>query len=333
MTRRFAIPVGITATGQHYPEKVVTNDDFAAYLDTSDEWITERTGIKERRWISPGEASSDLGAKALKMALEKRGIGADGLDAIIACTVTPDMPFPSTASLIQHKIGAKGVFGYDLNAACSSFLFGLTTAASMVASGTIKRAAVVGCDVMSQIADKDDRSTIILFGDGAGAVIVEQVEEGLGILDFEHCLNGAGANSLYMLGGGSLHPTTRETVEKKMHYIYQNGKEVFKHAVKGMADISRLMIDRNQIDPAEIKLFVAHQANLRIIDAAAKRLELPPERVALNIAHFANTTSATIPTALHQSLEKGILKKGDLAIFAAFGAGFSWGATLIRWGY
>jgi 3-oxoacyl-[acyl-carrier-protein] synthase-3 len=333
LTRRFAIPVGITATGQHYPDRVVTNEDFAAYLDTSDEWITTRTGIKERRWVAPGEASSDLGAKALQMALERRGIGPNDLDVIIACTVTSDMPFPSAAALMQHKIGAKHVFGYDLNAACSSFLFGLTSAASFVASGVVRRVAVVGCDVMSSIADKNDRNTIILFGDGAGAVIVEQVEEGLGILDFEHYMDGTGAPLLYMLGGGSLHPTTRETVDKKMHYIYQNGQEVFKHAVKGMADVSRLMIDRNQIDPADLKLFVAHQANIRIIEAAAKRLALPAERVALNITHFANTTSATIPTALHQSLEKGLLKKGELTIFAAFGAGFTCGATLIRWAY
>jgi len=333
LTRRFAIPVGITATGQHYPDRIVTNEDFAAYLDTSDEWITTRTGIKERRWVAPGEASSDLGAKALRMALERRGVGPSDLDAIIACTVTPDMMFPSTAALIQHKIGAKGVFGYDLNAACSSFLFGLTSAASLVASGAVKRVAVVGCDVMSSIADKNDRNTVVLFGDGAGAVVVEQVEDGMGILDFEHYMDGTGAPLLYMLGGGSLHPATHETVDKKMHFIYQNGQEVFKYAVKGMADVSRLMIDRNRIDPADLKLFVAHQANTRIIEAAAKRLALPAERVALNIAHFANTTSATIPTALHQSLEKGLLKKGDLTIFAAFGAGFTCGATLIRWAY
>ncbi|MDR0498349.1 MAG: ketoacyl-ACP synthase III, partial [Holophagales bacterium] len=312
MTRRFAIPVGITATGQFYPDRIVTNEDFAAYLDTNDEWITSRTGIKERHWVAPGEASSDLGAKALQMALERRGIGPSDLDAIVACTVTPDMVFPCTAALIQHKIGAKGVFGYDLNAACSSFLFGLTSAASMVASGVVRRVAVVGCDVMSSIADKNDRTTVVLFGDGAGAVIVEPVEEGFGILDFEHTMDGTGAPHLYMLGGGSLHPTSHETVDKNMHVVWQNGQEVYKNAVKGMSDISRLMIDRNQIDPAKIKLFVAHQANIRIIEAAAKRLELPSDRVALNITHFANTTSATIPTALHQSLEKGLLKKGEL---------------------
>jgi 3-oxoacyl-[acyl-carrier-protein] synthase-3 len=333
LTRRFAIPVGITATGQFYPDRIVTNEDFAAYLDTSDEWITTRTGIKERHWVAPGEASSDLGAKALQMALERRGIGPGDLDVIVACTVTPDMIFPSTASLIQHKIGAKGVFGFDMNAACSSFLFGLTSAASLVASGAVKRVAVVGCDVMSSIADKNDRSTIVLFGDGAGAVIVEQVEDGFGILDFEHYLDGTGAPALYMPGGGSLNPPTHETVDKNMHVIHQNGPEVYKHAVKGMAEVSRLMIDRNHIDPADLKLFVAHQANIRIIEAAAKRLELPIERVALNITHFANTTSATIPTALHQSLEKGLLKKGELTIFAAFGAGFTCGATLIRWAY
>jgi len=333
LSRHFAIPVGITATGQFYPDRVVTNEDFAAYLDTSDEWITTRVGIKERRWVEPGVASSDLGAKALQMALERRGIGPDDLDAIIACTVTPDMIFPCTAALIQHKIGAKNVFGYDLNAACSSFLFGLTTAASFVASGFVKRIAVVGCDVMTSIADKSDRNTVVLFGDGAGAVILEQVEEGMGILDFEHFMDGVGAPHLYMSGGGSLNPTSHETVDKKMHFVRQNGPEVYKHAVKGMSDVSRLMIDRNQIDPADVKLFVAHQANARIIEAVAKRLEMPSERVAMNITHFANTTSATIPTALHQSLEKGALKKGDLAIFAAFGAGFTCGATLIRWAY
>jgi 3-oxoacyl-[acyl-carrier-protein] synthase-3 len=325
--------VGITATGQFYPDRIVTNEDFAAYLDTSDEWITERTGIKERRWVEPGVASSDLGAKALEMALERRGIGPDDLDAIVACTVTPDMFFPCTAALIQHKIGAKKVFGYDFNAACCSFLFGLTSAASLVASGVVKRVAVVGCDIMTSIADKSDRNTIVLFGDGAGAVIVEQVEEGLGILDFEHHIDGTGAPFLYMPGGGSLNPSTHETVDKKMHFIHQNGKEVYKNAVLSMAEVSRLMIDRNHIDPDEIKLFVAHQANIRIIEAAAKRLELPSERVALNITHFANTTSATIPTALHQSIEKGMLKKGDLTIFSAFGAGFTCGATLIRWAY
>jgi len=333
LTRRFVTPVGITATGQFYPDRIVTNEDFAAYLDTSDEWITTRTGIKERRWVEPGVASSDLGAKALQMALERRGIGPNDLDAIIACTVTPDMFFPSTAALIQHKIGAKNVFGYDLNAACSSFLFGLTSAAAFVSSGAVKRVAVVGCDVMTSITDKNDRNTVVLFGDGAGAVIVEQVEEGMGMLDFEQYIDGVGIPALYMPGGGSLNPATHETIDKKMHTIHQNGQEVFKYAVRGMADISRLMIDRNKIDPAEIKLFVAHQANIRIIEAAAKRLELPPERVALNITHFANTTSATIPTALHQSLEKGMLKKGELVIFASFGAGFTCGAALVRWTY
>jgi 3-oxoacyl-[acyl-carrier-protein] synthase-3 len=333
LTKRFSIPVGITATGQHYPDRIVTNEDFVAYLDTSDEWITTRTGIKERHWVAPGEAASDLGAKALQMALERRGIGPSDLDAIVACTVTPDMMFPSTASLIQHKIGANGLYGYDMNAACSSFLFGLTTGASLVAGGGFKRVAVVGCDVMSAIADKSDRNTVVLFGDGAGAVIVERVEEGFGILDFEHYMDSAGGPHLYMLGGGSLNPTSHETVDKNMHYVRQNGPEVYKHAVKGMADVSRLMIDRTQIDPGDLKMFVAHQANIRIIEAAAKRLELPPERVALNITHFANTTSATIPTALHQSLEKGLLKKGELTIFAAFGAGFTCGATLIRWVY
>lgn len=330
---RLAKSVGITATGQFYPQRIVNNHELAQMVDTSDEWIISRTGIKERRWVEPGVGSSDLGVEALKMALANRGITADDLDAIIACTVTPDMLFPCTAALIQTKVGASNAFGFDLNAACSSFLFGLSTAASMVASGACKRIAVVGCDVMSSIADKKDRNTVVLFGDGAGAVIVEEVEEGLGILDFEQKIDGKGAPHLFMPAGGSLKPATAETVAANEHCINQNGQEVFKNAVREMAEVSRLMLDRNAIDPKDLKLFVPHQANNRIMEAAAKRLELPLERMANNIMYYANTTSATLPTAMHQSLEAGKVQKGDYVVFAAFGAGFTWGGMLMKWAY
>ncbi len=333
MTRHLSIPVGITATGQYYPERVVTNADLAKLVDTTDEWITTRTGIKERRWVEPGVASSDLGAKALQMALEQRGIAADELDAIVACTVTPDMFFPCTAALIQNKVGAKKAFGYDLNAGCSGFLFGLTTAASLVAGGGFKRVAVVGCEVMTSIMDKTDRNTVVLFGDGAGAAIVERVEEGFGILDFEHRIDGSGGPYLCMPAGGSLRPSSHETIDARQHFIHQQGQEVFKNAVRDMAEYSRLMIDRNSVDPADLKLFVPHQANTRIMEAAAKRLELPMDRMARNIVYYANTTAATIPTALHQCREEGRVGKGDLVVLAAFGAGFTWGATLMKWAY
>jgi 3-oxoacyl-[acyl-carrier-protein] synthase-3 len=333
LKQRLALPVGITATGQYYPDRIVTNDDLAKMVDTSDEWILTRTGIRTRRWVEPGTGSSDLGAAALRMALDRRGIGADELDAIIVATVTPDMFFPCTAALIQDKVGAGKAYGFDLNAACSSFLFAMTTGAALVAGGGMKKVAVVGCDVMTSIMDKSDRNTAVLFGDGAGAAILEQVEEGYGILDFEHHIDGTGAPFLCMPGGGSVNPSTHATVDAKMHYIHQDGKEVYKRAVRDMAEVGRLMLDRNGVPASDLKLFVPHQANVRIMDAALKRLELPAERMANNITDFANTTSATLPTALHQSLEAGKVGKGDLVVFAAFGAGFTWGGALMRWAY
>ncbi|WP_005036957.1 beta-ketoacyl-ACP synthase III [Holophaga foetida] len=333
MTRKLAASVGITATGQFFPDRIVTNDELSQYCETNDEWITTRTGIKERRWVEKGVGSSDLGAEALKMALKNRGLTPDDLDAIVACTTTPDMFFPCTAALIQHKIGATKCFGFDLNAGCSGFLFGLTTGANMVAGGGFKRVAVVGCDVMSSILDLSDRNTAVLFGDGAGAVILEQVEDGLGILDFEHYIDGSGGAFLRMEAGGSVMPASAETVAAKKHYIYQEGKEVYKRAVREMAEASRLMLDRNNIDPKDLKLFIPHQANIRIMEAAAKRLELPAELMANNIRYFANTTAATIPTAMHQCYEAGRMGKGDTLVLAAFGAGFTWGGTLLKWAY
>ena len=331
MAHRLSSPVGITATGQFYPERVVTNHDLARMVETSDEWILTRTGISTRHWVEPGTGSSDLGAGALKMALERRGIGAGELDAIVVATVTPDMFFPSTAALIQRKVGADKAFGFDMNAACSSFLFALTTGAGLVAGAGLKKVAVVGCDIMTSIGDRTDRSTAILFGDGAGAAILEPVAPDFGILDYEHYLDGTGAPFLCMPAGGSLQPATAETVANKLHYIRQDGKEVYKRAVRDMAEVSRLMLDRNHIRTSDLALFVPHQANVRIMEAAAKRLELPLERMANNIGSYANTTSATIPTALHQSLEAGKLRKGDLVVMAAFGAGFTWGGMLLRW--
>jgi 3-oxoacyl-[acyl-carrier-protein] synthase-3 len=333
LNRRLAAPVGITGTGQCFPTRVITNHDLSKIMETNDEWIRTRTGIRERRWVEPGTGASELGAPALQMALDNRGIKADELDLILVTTVTPDTLFPATACRIQQKVGASKAWGFDLNAACSGFLYALTTASSLVAGGSIKRAAVVGVDIMSTIINLEDRATSVLFGDGAGAVIVERVEEGLGILDFEHKVDGSGGSFLYMPAGGSLKPATAKTVAAKEHYIHQAGSEVFKNAVREMADNSRLLMDRNGFKGEDLKLFVPHQANIRIMDAAAKRLELDPARMMVNIDRYANTTTATIPTALHQALGEGRVAKGDLVALAAFGAGFTWGATLMRWAY
>lgn len=333
MNRRLVAPVGITATGQCFPPRVVTNDDLSRLMETNDEWIRTRTGIRERRWVEPGTGASHLGAPALQMALDHRRIKATDLDLILVSTVTPDTLFPATACRIQEMVGATNAFGFDLNAACSGFLYALTTASSLVAAGGIKRAAVVGVDIMSTIINKEDRATAVLFGDGAGAVIVERVEEGLGILDFEHKIDGSGGCFLYMPAGGSLKPATAETVAAKEHFVHQAGSEVFKNAVREMADNSRLLMDRNGFTGDQLKLFVPHQANIRIMDAAAKRLELDPARMMVNIDRFANTTTATIPTALHQAFEEKRMAKGDLVVLSAFGAGFTWGSTLMRWAY
>jgi 3-oxoacyl-[acyl-carrier-protein] synthase-3 len=331
LARRLARPVGITATGQHYPGRVVTNDDLSAFMATSDEWIRPRTGIGARRWVAPGEGASDLAAPALQMALDRRGMKADELEAIIIATVTPDTLFPATACRVQQMLGATNAFGYDLSAACSGFIYALTQAATMVGSGAYDRVAVVGVDVMSSIINMEDRTTAVLFGDGAGAVILEAVEEGYGILDFEHRINGEGGCFLHMPAGGSKKPATHATVDAKEHFVHQAGSDVFKWAVREMAESSRLMLDRNGLTGEDLKLFIPHQANLRIMDAAAKRLELDHARMMVNIDQFANTTAATIPTALHQALEQGRVAKGDHLVFSAFGAGFTWGAVLLKW--
>lgn len=333
MSRTMAAPVGITALGQHYPDRIVTNDDLSKTLDTNDEWIRTRTGISQRRWVEKGTGASDLAAPALMKALENRGIGPDDLDAILVATVTPDMFFPATACLVQHKIGATKAYGFDISAACSGFLFALTTGAQLVAAGTHQRVAVVGVDIMSSIINMEDRTTTVLFGDGAGAAILERVEEGYGLLDFEHRVDGSGGCHLHMPAGGSLKPPSAETVANKEHYVVQSGQDVFKKAVPMMADYARLMLDRNGLTGDDLALFVPHQANNRIMDAAARRLDLPEGRMMVNIDQYANTTAATLPTAMYQAREQGRLKKGDHVVLAAFGAGFTWGGALLRWAY
>jgi len=317
--------------GQHYPERRVTNEDLSKVIETNDEWIRTRTGISERRWVEKGQGASDLGAPALKMALERRGMDASELDVIIVATVTPDTLFPATACRIQEIVGASNAWGFDLSAACSGFLYALSTGASLVAGGTARRVAVVGADIMTSIMDMEDRATCVLFGDAAGAVILEEVEEGYGILDYENRVDGRGGCFLHMPAGGSRLPASHATVDNKDHVIHQSGPDVFKAAVREMAESSRLMLDRNGFGPQDLKLFVPHQANIRIMDAAVKRLELPYERMAVNIDKYANTTAATIPTALFQSLEQGKVERGDLVVLSAFGAGFTWGAMLLRW--
>jgi 3-oxoacyl-[acyl-carrier-protein] synthase-3 len=321
----------ITALGTFVPPRVLTNHDFEKMVETSDEWILTRTGIRERHMAEKGVATSDLAVEAAKSALAERGIDAGEIEAILVATVTPDMLFPSTACLVQHKLGIKGVWGFDLSAACSAFVYALQTGAQFIIAGTHKKVMVIGSDVMTSILDYTDRATCILFGDGAGAVVLEPSEDGNGILDFEHEIDGSGACSLYMPGGGSLHPSTQETVEKKMHFVHQDGQAVFKYAVRKMGEVCETLLSRNGISAADIDCFIPHQANQRIIRATADRLGLKPERVIINIDRYGNTTAGTIPLAMQTAREEGRLKKGDLVLLASVGAGFTVGATLLRW--
>jgi 3-oxoacyl-[acyl-carrier-protein] synthase-3 len=333
MSRRLATPVGILALGAFHPPREVRNEDLTASLETSDAWIASRTGIRARRWVEPGVGTSDLVVPALREALAVRGVGPDDLDAIVVATVTPDTMFPATACRVQHAIGARRAYGFDLSGACSGFLYALTVGATMVASGTHARVAVCGGDVMSGIVDPTDRATRVLFGDGAGVALVERVEEGLGLLDFEHRIDGAGGDMLFMPAGGSRMPATAETVAARAHFVHQQGSEVFKAAVVEMAAAARLMLDRNGLRPEDVALFVPHQANLRIMDAARERLGLPPEKMLVNLDRYGNTTAATIPTALREAAALGRLRRGDIVVLAAFGAGYTSGAALLRWAY
>ncbi|HKW17122.1 MAG TPA: beta-ketoacyl-ACP synthase III [Terriglobales bacterium] len=321
----------ITALGTYVPPKVMTNRDFEKIVETSDEWILTRTGIRERHIVEKGMATSDLAVEAAKSVLAERAIEPDDVEAIVVATVTPDMLFPSTACLVQHKLGMKGVWGFDLSAACSAFIYALQAGAQFVQSGTHKKVLVIGADVMSSILDYTDRATCILFGDGAGAVMLEPSEDGAGLIDFEHEIDGSGACSLYMPAGGSLHPATRETVEKKMHFVHQDGQAVFKFAVKKMAEVCETLLARNNIKASDIDCFIPHQANQRIIKATVERVGLKPESVIINIDRYGNTTAGTIPLAMQTAREEGRLKKGDLVLLASVGAGFTVGATLLRW--
>lgn len=321
----------ITALGTYVPPKVMTNKDFEKIVETSDEWILSRTGIRERHIVGEGVATSDLAVEAAQNALTERGVDPSEIEAIVVATVTPDMLFPSTACLVQHKLGIKGVWGFDLSAACSAFVYALQAGAQFVQTGAHKKVLVIGADVMSSILDYTDRATCILFGDGAGAVLLEPSTDGSGLIDFEHEVDGSGGCSLYMPGGGSLHPSTHETVEKKMHYVHQDGQAVFKFAVKKMADVCETLLARNSVKASDIDCFIPHQANKRIIQATAERVGLRPESIIINIDRYGNTTAGTIPLAMQTAREEGRLKKGDLVLLASVGAGFTIGATLLRW--
>jgi 3-oxoacyl-[acyl-carrier-protein] synthase-3 len=326
--------VKISALGTYVPPRLLTNADLEKLVDTNDQWIMERVGIRERHIVDKGVATSDLAAEAAKRALAERGIDASDLDAILVGTVTPDMFFPSTACLVQHKLGAKNVWGFDISAACSAFVYALQTGAQFIATGSHKKVMVIGADVMSSIIDYTDRATCVIFGDGAGAVLLEPAEDdSVGLIDFLHEVDGAGACSLYMPGGGSLNPSSHETVDKKMHFVHQDGAAVFKFAVRKMALLCEEILKRNNINGSEIDAFIPHQANKRIITATADRLSMRPEAVIVNIEDFGNTTAATIPLAMETARQQGKLKKGSLVLLASVGAGFTSGATLLRWAY
>ena len=326
--------VKISALGTYVPPRLLTNADLEKMVETNDQWIMERVGIRERHIVDKGVATSDLAVEAAKRALAERGIDASELDAIIVGTVTPDMFFPSTACLVQNKLGAKNVWGFDLSGACSAFVYALQTGAQFVATGSHKKVLIIGADVMSSIIDYTDRATCVIFGDGAGAVLLEPSEdESVGLIDFMHEVDGAGGSSLYMPGGGSLNPSSRETVDKKMHFVHQDGGAVFKFAVRKMASLCDEILKRNNIKGSEIDAFIPHQANKRIITATAERLSMRPEAVIINIELFGNTTAGTIPLAMETARQEGKLKKGSLVLLASVGAGFTVGATLLRWAY
>ena len=324
----------ISALGCYVPPRVLTNADLEKMVETNNQWILERTGISERHIADPEMATSDLAVNAAREALAQRGIQGSDLDAILVCTVTPDMLFPSTACLVQHQLQAKGAWGFDLIAACSGFLYGLTTAAQLVISGSQKKVLVIGADTMSRIIDYTDRATCVLFGDGAGAMLVEASEDdSLGFIDFLNEIDGSGEPFLRMPAGGSRMPASIETVEKRLHYVHQEGQQVFKYAVRKMYEVCRELLDRNGISPGDLKLMIPHQANLRIIQATADRLGLCPEQVIINIGKYGNTTAGTIPLATRDAVAAGKLKRGDVVLFAAVGAGYTVGATLWRWAY
>lgn len=325
--------VRIRSVGRYLPERKLTNEDLEKMVDTTNEWILTRTGIRERRILEPGLGCSFMAARAAQECLDRAGVSAAEVDAIIVGTVTPDMFFPSTACLVQRAIGADKAWGFDLSAGCSGFIFSMTTGVQMIESGRYDKVLVIGADVMSSIIDYTDRNTCVLFGDAAGAVLLEPCDEdGYGVLDFIQRIDGAGEPHLHMKAGGSRRPASEETVRAREHYVYQEGKKVFKFAVTEMADVSVKILERNGLSGKDVKVFIPHQANLRIIEACAQRMGLDMGRVIINIDRYANTTGATIPLCLYEAMvERNLLDKGDYLVMSAFGAGFTWGSILMRW--
>jgi 3-oxoacyl-[acyl-carrier-protein] synthase-3 len=325
----------ITALGCYTPPNLLTNQDLERMVETSDQWIMERVGIKERHMAAPDMATSDMAVEAAKCALAQRGIDAAEVNAIIVCTVTPDMLFPSTACLVQNRLGARGAWGFDLIAACSGFVYGLTTGAHLVGAGTHKKVLVIGADTMTRIIDYTDRSTCVLFGDGAGAMLLEPSEDGdgMGFIDFLGEVDGSGGDYLKMPAGGSRMPASHETVDQRLHYVKQDGAQVFKYAVRKMYEVSRDLLARNGLTIDDVAIMIPHQANKRIINATAERLGIPPEKVLINIDRYGNTTAGTIPLGTRDAIQQGRLKKGDIVLFAAVGAGYTVGASLWRWAF
>lgn len=322
----------ITGVAGYVPEDILTNDDLAKMVDTSDEWITTRTGIKQRHILrTPGKATSDMGYEIVTRLLEKTGTQPEEIELLICATVTGDMKFPDTANTILEKVGARNAFGFDINAACSGFLYALTTASKFIETGTYKKVIVVGVDMMSSIVDYTDRTTCVIFGDGGGGVLLEPNEEDLGVMDSILKADGAGRQYLHLKAGGSLMQTSEETVKQRLHYAYQDGKPVFKAAVTGMTSTIREVMDRNQLDNDKIDWLVPHQANMRIINSVSEMLDFPIEKVMINIQYYGNTTAGTLPLCLADYETK--LKKGDNVILTAFGGGFTWGTVYLKWAY
>jgi 3-oxoacyl-[acyl-carrier-protein] synthase-3 len=325
----------ITALGTYVPPRILTNQDLEKMVDTTNEWIMERTGIRERHLVDKGVAASDLAVEAVKNLQKSYPFDLQEIDLVVVGTVTPDMMYPSTACLVQNKLGIQKTWGFDVSAGCSGFLYAMNAGAEFIASGRYKKVLVIGSDVNSSMTDFTDRAVCIIFGDGAGAVLLEPAADGeeYGIIDMVAQVEGAGGQFLNMPGGGSLHPATRDTVDEKMHYIHQDGQQVFKYAVKKMAEMTERVLQKNGLTGADIDCFIAHQANRRIIVATAERLKMPMEKVIINIDRYGNTTAGTIPLAMQTAVDEGKLRKGSLVLLAAVGAGFTSGATLLRWAY